>query len=62
MAEVFDEWLKYVVIDLEILGNGKNIWKMAQLYEERLKYFRYGIRMLKRLKYLKYGFDVWWMA
>ena len=22
MAEVFDEWLKYVGIDLQILGNG----------------------------------------
>ena len=22
MAQVFDEWLKYVRIDLEILGNG----------------------------------------
>ena len=47
MAEVFDEWLKYVGIDLEILGNGKNIWKMAQLYEARLKYFRYGMIMLQ---------------
>ena len=47
MAEVFDEWLKYVGIDLEILGNGKNIWKIAQLYEARLKYFRYGMSMLQ---------------
>ena len=48
MAEVFDEWLKYVLIDLEILGNGKNIWKMALIYEARLKYFRYGISMLQK--------------
>ena len=47
MAEVFDEWLKYVGIDLEILGNGYNIWKMAQIYEARLKYFRQGISMLQ---------------
>ena len=47
MAEVFDEWLKYVGIDLEILGNGYNIWKMSEIYEARLKYFRYGISMLQ---------------
>ena len=47
MAEVFDEWLKYVGIDLEILGNGENIWKMAQIYEVRLKYFRNRISMLQ---------------
>ena len=47
MAEVFDERLKYVGIDLETFGNGSNIWKMAQIYEARLKYFRYGISMLQ---------------
>ena len=49
MAEVFDEWLKYVGFDLEILGNGLNIWKMAQIYEPRLKYFRYDISMLQMI-------------
>ena len=29
MALAFDKRLKYVGIDLEILGNGENIWKMA---------------------------------
>ena len=29
MAEVFDKRLKYVGIDLEILGNGLNIGEMA---------------------------------
>ena len=48
MAEVFDEWLKYVGIDLEILGNGSNIWKMAQIYDAWLKYFRYGISVLQK--------------
>ena len=47
MPLVFDKWLKYVGIDLQILGNGKNIWKMAQIYESRPKYFRYVISMLQ---------------
>ena len=54
MSQIYGKWLmyltnglKYVGIDLEILGNGKNVWKMALIYEARLKYFRYGISMLQ---------------
>ena len=34
-------------IDLEILGNGYNIFEMAFIYGARFKYLRYGIGMLQ---------------
>ena len=41
------------------LGNGQNIWEMAQIHGARLKYLRNGFTMLemgyqfdKRLKYV----------
>ena len=43
MAEVFNEWLKYVGIDLEILKwlkyleNGLDIWCMAKVFQVRHK-------------------------
>ena len=33
-------------IDLDIYGNGKNIWVMTYIYGARVKYLRYGISML----------------
>ena len=47
MAQLFDKRLKYVEIDLDILGNGKNIWEMAQVCDARFKYLRFGISMLQ---------------
>ena len=47
MAKLFDKRLKYVGIGLETLGNGKNIWEMAQVYGARFKYLRFGISMLQ---------------
>ena len=35
MAEVFDEWLKYVGIDLEI-------WEMAKMFGKWLRYLMHG--------------------
>ena len=47
MAELFDKRLKYVGIELEILGNGKNIWKMGKVNGARFKYLWFGISMLQ---------------
>ena len=44
---MFDIRLKYVGIDLEILGNGSNIWERASIYGARLMYLRYGFTILE---------------
>ena len=65
MPKVFDKRLKYVGIDLEILGNGKNICEISQIYGSRLKYLIYvDLSEMakiygKWLNYLTNGLNIW---
>ena len=52
MAHLFDKHLKNVAIDLDILGNGQNLWEIflntwgtAIAFEKRLYYVRNGLRI-----------------
>ena len=46
MTKLFDKRLKNVENDRD-LGNGQNIWEMAQIHGARPKYLRNGFTMLE---------------
>ena len=35
---IFGKWLKYIGNDERYVGNGYSMWKMAEVFEKRLKY------------------------
>ena len=50
ISKIFGKWLKNGLKCGKLirdLGNGQNIWEMAQIHGARLKYLRNGLTMLE---------------